>query len=186
MDEPVAVGRRLVEIGDVALRGSAGVDGEMRAADKPLVSPDRAESVPVGKRKALGNRQLHSIGHQMPPKKSGPARFIITRELGSRISAIRGAAPRTRCAASSVVSRRALGKALARARHRGIRTKSLKCLDPTLEISRKQDGSGEAVTISQMSDVPMAQLWGKKSAHHMFLIRSGQGCHQTAVGMAAG
>jgi hypothetical protein len=47
MDKARGVGRCLVEIGDAALRGSAGVDGEMGAPDKPLISSDRAEFIPI-------------------------------------------------------------------------------------------------------------------------------------------
>jgi len=55
VDEPVSIGWRLVEIGDALLREGGGIDGEMRAPDEPLVTTDRPEFVPVGKRKTLGD-----------------------------------------------------------------------------------------------------------------------------------
>ena len=63
MDEALGIGRRLVDIGDAALRRSARVDREVRATDQAFIRPDRAECVTLGKDEAFGDRQLHPIGH---------------------------------------------------------------------------------------------------------------------------
>jgi hypothetical protein len=56
----------------------------MRAAHKPFVSADRAELMAIGKHKALGGGQLHSIGHQTRLQKRAGSVSISLR-LASRI-----------------------------------------------------------------------------------------------------
>ena len=85
MDEPLAISWRLIEIGDAALSGGGRVDREMGAARKPFVSADRAEFAALGKHKALGDGQFHSIAHQTRLQRAGPVN--ITRTLASRIYA---------------------------------------------------------------------------------------------------
>ncbi len=68
MDEACGIGWRPVEVGDALLRRSARVDREMRAPDEPLISPDRAEFVALGKRETFRDRQFQLIGsYQMAP-----------------------------------------------------------------------------------------------------------------------
>jgi hypothetical protein len=60
MDELFGIGRRLVEIGDAALRRSVGIDGEMGAPREPLIGTDGAElrGLGEGKRRLIGSSRL--------------------------------------------------------------------------------------------------------------------------------
>jgi hypothetical protein len=49
MEEALDIGRRLVEIGDAALRRCLRVGRKMGAPNDAFISPDRAEFVPIGK-----------------------------------------------------------------------------------------------------------------------------------------
>ncbi len=65
-DAPVAVARRLGEIGDAALRGRRRIDGEMRPPDKPLIGADAAEGMAAGEGASVGDGEFDDIIHICP------------------------------------------------------------------------------------------------------------------------
>ncbi len=64
---PVAVARRLGEIGDAALRGRRRIDREMCPPDQPLIGADAAEGMAAGKGAAIGDGEFDDILHGRLP-----------------------------------------------------------------------------------------------------------------------
>ena len=154
MDE-AAVGRCFVEIGNAVLSWGGKLDREMRASDEPFISSDWTEFMAIGKHKALGDRQLHSIGHQTRLQKSKSTRSIVRPKLTPLIlrptmfncSAFPGAADVAQLSRD--------------ARAREIRTNQLQFMD---SASEKQERAGQIRRIDndfheRRSDGEVLEIW---------------------------